>query len=472
MKIMAIMLGPSGVGLFSLLRHTQQTATAMATFGGQTALVQGIASRDGAAKRRYVYTVFWYFVVGAAGISVLLVAFAPLLAPTLLGRKDVTSVRMVRWLAVPVILGGVVAFLSGVLNGFRAIGRLALVNVAMSATMAVFAYPVAQVVASGQPMALVCLLSVGLGAGAILAGIVVLRGGWLNVSLNRVWVPLDGEASRHFVRIGGVTLVTSLAQMGTILAIRAFIVHQSGFAGAGIFDVAWTLSMVYVMLALTSFGTYYLPTLSGITDPEEREALILATLRFTTLVMVPLVTSVIVLRPLVVRLFYSTQCLPSVKIMRWMLIGDYFRTASWALAMPMLAYADMKTFFWSEMLWNLCFAALSLGALSVLGGDLQWVGVAFLISYLCYFIYALVYVSSRFEIRIPRRAVMQFLAGFAIVVAVSGVAWESDYVNWVWGPVFVFGALVFSGTMLTVEERKAVARIVAKHVEWPNDRAR
>lgn len=46
LKILARMLGPSGIGLFSLLRQILQTALTAGTLSGQTALVQGASSQN------------------------------------------------------------------------------------------------------------------------------------------------------------------------------------------------------------------------------------------------------------------------------------------------------------------------------------------------------------------------------------------------------------------------------------------
>ena len=40
-KIIALTIGTAGIGLFSLLKQTQQTITNLSTFGGQTAVIQG-----------------------------------------------------------------------------------------------------------------------------------------------------------------------------------------------------------------------------------------------------------------------------------------------------------------------------------------------------------------------------------------------------------------------------------------------
>src|SRR5215210_2220953 len=77
MKIMAVILGPSGVGLYSLLRQAVDFSNRFGTLGGETALVQGLASRKERVRDEYIVTTFWVFVLGALLIVTVLVVFAP-----------------------------------------------------------------------------------------------------------------------------------------------------------------------------------------------------------------------------------------------------------------------------------------------------------------------------------------------------------------------------------------------------------
>ena len=66
------------------------------------------------------------------------------------------------------------------------------------------------------------------------------------------------------------------------------------------------------------------------------------------LLVAPLITLVILGKSLVVSILYSKEFLPSFDIIQWMLIGDYFKAVGWVLATPMLAFADLRMFFWTE----------------------------------------------------------------------------------------------------------------------------
>jgi hypothetical protein len=63
-----------------------------------------------------------------------------------LDRNDGQATSLVRWLALPVALGRASTYLNGVLNGFRAIGVLALLQILGAAALALLVYPASRLV--------------------------------------------------------------------------------------------------------------------------------------------------------------------------------------------------------------------------------------------------------------------------------------------------------------------------------------
>ena len=104
-KVVALWMGPEGVGLFSQLRQMVQAATVCATFGGTNAVVQGLSEcADESARSRFLATA-WRLV----GSTCLVVVFVILAAATPLTQFFLSSgapelVATVRWLAVAILL--------------------------------------------------------------------------------------------------------------------------------------------------------------------------------------------------------------------------------------------------------------------------------------------------------------------------------------------------------------------------------
>lgn len=461
MKIMAVVVGPSGVGLYSLLRQTMDFSNNLGTLGGGTALVQGLASRKGQARDDYLVTTFWIFLIGALSTSIVLLVFAPWIALWVFDRNDGQTTNMVRGLALPVVLLVGSTYLNGVINGFRAIGLLALLQVLGAAAAVLLVYPVSLLVEVGYPLAFIALISAPPAIGVALGTWSAVKAGWLNPLLSNLRISFHSDSLRHFFSLAGTMLVTGLATAGTVLVVRSLLVHYEGFASAGIFAAAWTLSMTYVMVVLTSFGTYYLPTLSGTGDPLDRVVLMQRVMRFATLLSLPLVTSVIVLKPLAIETLYSSEFIPALEIIRWMLIGDYLKIAAYVVAMPVLAYADMKVFFWTELLWSVGFLAFATLALSRFG-SIQGLGAGFLLMYAVILAYYLHYARSRHQLPLTRATVGPWLIGLTLVVGASWYTWSDTQVHWVGALLWVGVAASLSWTSVHRSERKEMFHMLLR----------
>ncbi len=460
-KIIAVVLGSSGIGLYSLINQTLVTATTAGTLGGQTALVQGLASKTGAEKDKYLTTVFWIFVCGATIISLGFLIFSPLIAKTIFASNDGKTITLVRWMTIPAILTIIYSYLISLLNGFRAIGRLAIGQVILSTVTVILVYPVSKLVSSGYIIAFILMISASTMGGIIFCLTVAHKEKWLNPLILNFKPKFDKGAVKHFYHIASTTLITGLITTGILLIIRTMIIRHGGLSSAGIFSVAWGLSMMYVMLVLGSFGTYYLPTLSGINDIPSRNTLVQNLFRITLLLTIPLIITIIVLKSLAVTILYTYEFMPSLKIMQWMLMGDYFKVSSWVLAMPMLAYRDMKVFFWTELLWY-----LGLLILSYIGifyyNDLQFIGVAFLILYIFYFVYTLFYAHSKHSVILTSSSLVHWILGLLLIIVASLQTWGDTQVNWISAPIWIAVAIGFSWMTLNRDEKSKLIKMIYK----------
>ena len=459
-KIMAVTIGPAGIGLYSMLIQVNSSASLFGTAGGSSALVQGTASREGHPRESYLITVFWIFITAGVITSIAVVGLAPWIAQSVLGEASVSDIWLIRWLALPIILSVILSYLSGVLNGFRAIGRLAMVPVVTAAVNAGLAFPVSHFVKIGYPIAFIGLMSLMNAAGIAVCLIFAKRKGWLSPIRARGFRPfIEMDSARHFFLIAATTAVTTVFGSVILLVIRSLIVGNSGLSGAGIFNVAWTFGFTYAMLYLGAFGTYYFPTLSLTHEKQARIDLMRKMFRVSTLLVAPLLVAAILLKPLAVQLLYSNDFLESLQTWRWLLIGDYFKTASWVMAMSIIAYADMKTFLWTEVSWWSGFLVLS--AISIQGyGEMQGVGLAYLVLYVAYLVYVFHYARSRHGLTLTNRSVATWFIGLILVGLSSWQTWNATSIDWITLAPWLLAIFAFVWLSLLPAEREGLRKML------------
>jgi len=422
-KIIASILGPAGMGLYSILRQIHSTTMIAATMGGQTALVQGGASRQDEDRDAYLKTVLILFIISAALFSILLFILAPTLSLHLLNRQDEMAVTLIRGLAIPIFLTVITGYASGVLNIHRALGYMALVQTLASVVTLALSYPVAIAVKSGYDLALLGIMTASQATSLGLFGFWLWRKKYLQPLLHNLRNSFDKVSARYFFSFAGVTVITSLFQSLIMLGIRGIIVQKYSLAEVGIFDAAWTLCGTYISLITGAFSTYYLPTLSQLEDRQLIRNLMQRTLLFIAIISTVVIVGMIFLKQQIISLLFSHDFLPSLSLIRWLLIADYLKMLSWVLGFPMLAFKHLKLFFWTEIFWN---AGIFLGcywSLTTLD-SLEGIGICIFACYVSYLVFTLLFVWDKYKFLPSITTACVSIFGFLLVLVTSAYTWN------------------------------------------------
>src|ERR1019366_2843077 len=129
-----------------------------------------------------------------------------------------------------------------------------------------------------------------------------------------------------------------------------------------------TISMQYVTFVLTAMGTDYYPRLTGVIhDHEAAGRLVNEQAEIATLLSAPVFIAMMATAPWVIHLLYAASFTPAIEILRWQVLGDVFKVASWPLGFLILAAGDGKTFFLTETASMLVLAGLITGLTPLLG---------------------------------------------------------------------------------------------------------
>jgi O-antigen/teichoic acid export membrane protein len=424
-KILALTLGAAGVGLFGLLRQLLQNLTLIGSLNGQLALVQGIASRTTRGTQlRFAGSVFHIQVILGGALAAALLVLAPWLGPWLI--PDSRSVALLRWLALAMVVTVAQAYWIGLLNGHRLINSLVKSQMLGPIAVLLLVFPMVWLVRRGYPFGFVLMLGGP-------AAVITFSAAWS--ARQAAWMPemwawgIDRNDALVFFRMSAVLLVAGVVTTGAQFFESWLVARRLGLAEAGQFWTAWAISMSYVTLVLGSLGSYYMPSLSRLADPEARRCLIRSYLGLSLIAMPVIASLLIVIKPWIIRGMFSPALLPALKVMRWMLIGDFFKGLAWVLAFPMLALNDMKWFFWSEVGFSFGMAGAAWLWLSR-RGSIEGLGLIFMLLYIVYLLVMVIYVRARHGFIWGRGEAVQFFVGLALVVLLSVVTWADNQVKW------------------------------------------
>ncbi|MDR3368607.1 O-antigen translocase [Rhodoferax sp.] len=434
-KLVAVLLGPTGIGLVSLYTGLMTTASAVATMGMGTIGTRQIAQALGQDDERTLAVVrramFWGALLLASAGSLVVWSLRELLAIKVLGSA--AHATLVGWLSLGVALSVAGASQGALIQGMRRIGDMARLSVYGSVLNTVLG--VALLWQWGQAGLVAYVLIGPLSSFAL--------GHWYvsrlpKVEANPVAIKEMARQWQTLLRLGipfmGAGLVGALVQ----LWVRVEVGNTLGAESLGHFQAAWAISMQYIGFVLGAMGADYYPRLTSVIhDHKAATRLVNEQTEIALLLSAPVFIAMIGLTPWVIHLLYSDAFTPAVEVLRWQILGDVLKVASWPLGFVILAAGAGKTFFMTETI-----------ALMVMGGLIAWLvssvglkitGIAFLTSYAV--LLPLVYWLARRRIdfawteTVVKLLVVTFMLS-ATVAYISTVYWWSTLVTVVLSAAF------------------------------------
>lgn len=435
-KILAVLLGPAGVGLVGLYTGLMSTATAMASMGigtiGTRQVAEALGKEDERALAAVRRAMFWGALILASIGALVVWLLREVLAVYVLGSEVHASI--IGWLAFGVALSVAGASQGALIQGMRRIGDMARLSVYGSILNTVFGLALLW---QWEQAGLVAY---------VLTGPLVsfLLGHWYVVRLPKLVtedIPIQELAAQWqaLLRLGipfmGAALVDTLVQ----LWIRVEVGNTLGAESLGHFQAAWSISMQYIGFVLAAMSADYYPRLTGvINDHKAATRLVNEQTEIALLLSAPVFIAMIGLAPWVIHLLYSSDFMPAVEVLRWQILGDVLKVASWPLGFVILAAGASKTFFCTESLVLLLMGGLIAGLLPVVG--LKITGIAFLVCYVVLlplvYVLAMRRIGFQWQINVTRL----FLSILVACVAVSILS-----ARYWWGAIVAVGLSIAFG---------------------------
>lgn len=462
-KIVAVVLGPAGVGLLSSYRLIQDVVTGLGIFGGAGAQVQALSSVEGEARSRRVVACVWLTMTGMAIFTVVLLAGAPLIADHFFRSSSPDIVFALRCMAVTFCVSVIAIVASGFVNVSGAIGRLSLAQVMAGAGGVVAAWPLATLAAGGSQLAYVGMILAPL---AVTAGLTVFmswRLGWLpHVAAAFRQKPLRADI-RHFLSYFAAHLVSSLVNAISLLALRATLIETAGQGANGLFQASWILTQQNLVMLMSSFATYLLPTLSATHDVAERKRFLDDTLPLIIVLTVPMAGVGLLFMPLVLHLLYSAEFLPAIAPLRWMLLANLFSALIAVFVVLLLARNRPLISAATEVGWYLGFAGTGIAILTgvidpawIGMGSLEALGAAFFAAHTVRLVFLIVVCRLKASYT-PSPDVWRIGGiGFALLLLAAWQGWSAQSVNWL---TSIPSALLLCATPLLLLNRSRLARL-------------
>ena len=406
-KLVAMWIGPIGVGLFALWNGVLEMIGAASNLGIRNSSVRSLAVEqargdESAISRMAAVVRRWSVWLGLGG-ALLTVALAPLLSTLTFG--DEHHIWGFVLLAVAVLMNSLMNGEHAILQGTSMLRRLASASVAGSVAGLVLSVPMFYFwrVDSVLPSVVVCSVV------AALCAYIFRKKDCDKQPMSRAEVVKQGG---EFVRLGiYMTIGTVLALIGNYV-FMAYLNGAGGTDEVGYYQTGYTLANKYVGLVLTALGMEFFPRLSRVSHSKRGMELFTSQeVNITLFLLTPLVMIMMLLRHVVVSLLYDTAFLVALPCLTWMLVGMVLRATSWCMAFVILVKGDGRTYVVTEALSVTAGLGMNIAAYHYFG--VTGLGVSFALWYALYNVIIGVVYFGRYRMR---------LRGGAIGLAAASVA--------------------------------------------------
>ena len=434
-KVLAVLLGPAGVGLASLYTGLMGTASTVATMGlgpvGTRQIAEACSKDDARAIMVARRALFWgtMFLASAGGLVVW--SLRSFLAVHALGNASYSGA--VGWLSIGVALSVAGASQAALIQGMRRIGDIARLNVYGSAISTVLG--IGLLWRWGNAGLVAYILVVPL-ASFVLGHVYVSR--LPKAGTESVTLPELTREWKMLLRLGIAMVGAGLVQQLAQLWIRIDVAKVLGAQSLGQYQAAWTISMQYVTFVLMAMGTDYYPRLTGVIhDHKAAGKLVNEQTEIAMLLSAPVFIAMMSLAPWVIHLLYAASFTPAIEILRWQVLGDVLKVASWPLGFLISGCGRWKDLFLTETAAWLLLTGLITGLTPILG--LQITGIAYLVIYIFYLPLMYWLARRRIGFRWSRSVLVLSATAFVLCAGVYSFSLTR------WGVLFgCFAAIVFA----------------------------
>lgn len=192
--------------------------------------------------------------------------------------------------------------------------------------------------------------------------------------------------ANHMIKLGFVMMINGLLVSFVGYITVVLIQEYEGLVGVGFYSAAYALSGVFVNFVLSSMAASYFPQLAGaIANKSDANTMVNRQTEVAILVALPGLLITFILAPWLIKVFYSGQFTPAIKLVHWFIMGCLGRIFTWPLGFLMLALGKGRLFLVTEIFFNAMHLGLILCGLKFYG--LEGVAIAYFLIYILYLPY-------------------------------------------------------------------------------------
>jgi len=379
-KVIALLIGPTGMGIAGLLSSTMSLVNGLTNFGLENSAVKDISFANNNEDQKKVFRTInilrrlvWYTVT--LGVLIMIIA-APLLSEYAFGNKEYTN--SFRWISLSLLFTQLSSSQLAVLQGLRRLKSLAKANLFGNLLGLIITLPLYYFF---RIDAIVPAIIIAAFMSFIFTFYFIKKESIQEVSLTNKQVFVEGKA---MITLGLMLSFSSMITLLVAYVIRIYISKVGGVNEVGLYTAGFLILNSYVGIVFNAMGTDYFPRLAAISEEiiKIRKAVFEQAL-IAVLLITPIIVIFLTFSPLIITILYSEEFLPIVGLVSWGILGMLFKAVSWSMGYVIIAKGDSKVFIKTAIVFNSLLLLLNI--FGYYYGGLEGLGISFLIYYIIHY---------------------------------------------------------------------------------------
>lgn len=393
-KILAILLGPLGMGIIGLLMSTIDIISSFTNFGLGVSAIKDISEAHNTKNDEKISFIIGIFkklviVTGILGFAITII-LSPILSKITFGNLNYKFAFI--FLSVTLLFNQLSTGELALIQGTRHLKYLAKANIFSSLFGLIITIPIYYFLKSNG-------IIIAIISSTILSYCTILYFS-KKIIINQKLIYYK-DVYEHGKKILITGILISISGLLTMLAsyiIRVFVGRIGGLAQVGLYTAGFSIINTYFGLIFNAMATDYYPKLSiSVNDREATNLNINNQSEIALIILAPmLIIFLVLIKPSIILLF-SSNFLPITWMLYWASLGKFFKAPTWAVGFLFLAKGNNKIFFISELFSTIYTLILNLIGYYYWG--LDGLGISFLISYIISLIQVYILGSSIYKFR-------------------------------------------------------------------------
>ncbi|WP_044270101.1 oligosaccharide flippase family protein [Bacteroides timonensis] len=411
-KIIALLLGPSGYGLYSLLQSTIQMIAGFTNVGISSSSVRNISeayASENMEKITITVSVVNKLMLLLGGIGVIVtILLSRFISIFTFDSVDFEYAFIV--LSITILFQQMMQAKMSVLQGMRKIKYLANSSVLGAILAFLISIPfyyfwkIDGIVPTLLLTSIITYLSVSYFYKK-------LKIEYVRLPLKVIW-----RNGKDMIAMGFAMGLNSMLGLCISYFMRAFLNINGGIVEVGLFQAGWSVVSTYVGMIFTAMGTDYYPRLATVNKNDVKCCELMNQQgEISLLIITPIIILFLLFAPLAVVILYSSDFIAITTFMQLSMLGMIFKVGSWVMGYSFVAKGESKLYIYNELIANAYMLLLNICC--YLSWGIDGLGVAFSLGYLVYMLQVYFIVKRRYDFRLSRNAISIFLFSSLFVLA-------------------------------------------------------